>query len=103
VAKVPYLTKGTSFLSYDDSHSVGEKTKCVRGQNLGGVIVWTAYGDRRAGTLSPATSKFAFSPTTDARPRQLAGVIRPVGAERPGNGPIVQYGNRRPDKCQPVW
>jgi len=66
VSKVPYLTKGNSFLSYDDSHSVGEKAAYVRQQDLGGVIVWTAFGDLRAGALSPATSKLPFSPTTDA-------------------------------------
>jgi len=66
VSKVPYLTKGNSFLSYDDSHSVGEKAAYVRQQDLGGVIVWTAFGDLRAGALSPATSKLPFSPATDA-------------------------------------
>jgi GH18 family chitinase len=80
VAKVPYLTKGTSFLSYDDSRSIGEKAKYVRQQNLGGVIVWTAYGDLRAGTLSPATSKLAFSPTTDA---PLINVVNSVLAGDP--------------------
>lgn len=44
-AKVPYLTKGKYFLSYDNERSVGEKAKYVVDNNLAGVIIWTAYGD----------------------------------------------------------
>lgn len=66
VAKVPYLTKGTSFLSYDDSRSIGLKAEYVRNQNIGGVIIWHAFGDLRAGPLQDASAKLPFSPTTDA-------------------------------------
>jgi GH18 family chitinase len=65
-AKVPYLTKGTSFLSYDDSRSIGLKADYVRMQGLGGVIVWHAYGDLRAGTITNPGEKLPFSPTTVA-------------------------------------
>jgi chitinase/chitodextrinase len=44
-ARVPYLTKGKYFLSYDNERSVGEKAKYVVDNNLAGVIIWTAYGD----------------------------------------------------------
>ncbi len=80
VAKAPYLTKGSSFLSYDDSRSIGEKVKYARGQGLGGVIIWTAYGDLRAGSLSAATSKLAFSPATRA---PLVNVVNSVFAGDP--------------------
>lgn len=66
VSKVPYLTKGSSFLSYDDSRSIGYKAAFVRQQNLGGVIVWHAFGDLRAGTISNPSDKLPFSPATDA-------------------------------------
>jgi GH18 family chitinase len=80
VAKVPYLTKGSSFLSYDDSRSIGEKVKFARDRGLGGVIIWTAYGDLRAGALSTTTSKLAFSPATDA---PLVNVVNSVFAGDP--------------------
>ncbi|MFD0893054.1 cellulose binding domain-containing protein [Luteolibacter ambystomatis] len=66
VAKVPYLTKGSSFLSYDDSRSIGLKAEYVRAQNLGGVIVWHAYGDLRAGAIQDNSAKLPYSPATDA-------------------------------------
>lgn len=65
-AKVPYLTKGTSFLSYDDSRSIGLKAEYVRTQGLGGVIVWHAFGDLRAGAITNSGEKLPFSPTTHA-------------------------------------
>ncbi|MCE2594642.1 hypothetical protein K6Y31_07420 [Motilimonas cestriensis] len=45
VAKVPYLTKGNYFLSYDNEKSVGLKAEYVVDNNLGGVIVWQVAGD----------------------------------------------------------
>ena len=45
VAKVPYLTKGNAFLSYDNEQSIGLKAEYVVENNLGGVIVWQVAGD----------------------------------------------------------
>ena len=42
---VPYLTKDEFFLSYDNERSIGDKAKFVNREGLGGVIVWTVYGD----------------------------------------------------------
>lgn len=48
-AKVPYLTKGNFFLSYDDEESIGYKAQYVKDKNLAGVIVWTVYEDLELG------------------------------------------------------
>ena len=44
-AKVPYMTNGKYFLSYDDEESIAEKAKFINANNLAGTIVWTVYGD----------------------------------------------------------
>lgn len=44
-AKVPYLTKGNYFLSYDNEQSIGLKAQYVVDKGLAGVIVWTVYED----------------------------------------------------------
>lgn len=44
-AKVPYLTNGTYFLSYDDEESIGLKADYIVNNSLAGTIVWTVYGD----------------------------------------------------------
>ncbi|MCK8522950.1 glycosyl hydrolase family 18 protein [Aquimarina sp. D1M17] len=44
-AKVPYMTKGNFFLSYDDEESIGLKAQYINDNNLGGTIVWTVFGD----------------------------------------------------------
>ncbi len=44
-AKVPYMTKGNFFLSYDDEESIGIKAQYIKDNNLAGTIVWTVYGD----------------------------------------------------------
>ncbi len=48
-AKVPYLTKGTFFLSYDDADSVASKAAFIKQNGLAGSIVWTVYGDLQFG------------------------------------------------------
>jgi GH18 family chitinase/chitodextrinase len=48
-AKVPYLTKGNYFLSYDNEQSIGLKAQYVVDKGLGGVIVWTVYEDLEIG------------------------------------------------------
>jgi chitinase len=44
-AKVPYLTKGSYFLSYDDEESIGIKAQYINDRQLAGTIVWTVFGD----------------------------------------------------------
>ena len=44
-AKVPYMTKGNYFLSYDDEESVGIKSKFINDNSLAGTIIWTVFGD----------------------------------------------------------
>ncbi|MGQ1947040.1 glycosyl hydrolase family 18 protein [Geofilum sp. OHC36d9] len=44
-AKVPYLTNGKYFLSYDDEESIGIKAQFINDNNLAGSIIWTGYGD----------------------------------------------------------
>lgn len=44
-AKVPYLTKGNYFLSYDNEQSIGLKAQYVVDKGLAGVIVWTVFED----------------------------------------------------------
>ncbi len=44
-AKVPYMTNGNYFLSYDDEESIGIKAQFINDNNLAGTIVWTVYGD----------------------------------------------------------
>ncbi|MBP2833012.1 T9SS type A sorting domain-containing protein [Aquimarina sp. U1-2] len=44
-AKVPYMTKGNFFLSYDNEKSIAEKAKFINANNLAGTIIWTVFGD----------------------------------------------------------
>jgi chitinase len=44
-AKVPYLTKGNFFLSYDDEESIGYKAQFIVDNQLAGTIIWTVFGD----------------------------------------------------------
>jgi hypothetical protein len=79
-ADVPYLTSGNYFLSYEDSHSVGLKARFVHDQNLGGVIVWDAFGDVIPGPVANSGDKLPFSPTNRA---PLINVINSVLAGDP--------------------
>ncbi|UTW62898.1 hypothetical protein KFE98_01705 [bacterium SCSIO 12741] len=66
-AKVPYLTKGNYFLSYDNVQSVEEKAKYVNTHNIGGVIIWHAFGDLVPGTVTQTYSnKLPHAPSTSA-------------------------------------
>jgi chitinase len=57
-AKVPYLTKGSYFLSYDDEESIGIKAQYINDRQLAGTIVWTVYGDLEiSGTATPFGTK----------------------------------------------
>ena len=53
-AKVPYLTKGNYFLSYDNEQSIGLKAQYVVDKGLAGTIVWTVYGDLEIGGSTTA-------------------------------------------------
>ncbi len=44
-AKVPYMTNGEYFLSYDDEESIELKAQYIVDNNLGGTIIWNAFGD----------------------------------------------------------
>lgn len=67
IAKVPYLTKGNSFLSYDNVESIEEKAKYINTNNIGGVIVWQVFGDLDPGEITETYSnKLPYSPTTKA-------------------------------------
>ncbi len=44
-AKVPYMTKGNFFLSYDDEESIAIKAQFINDNNLAGTIVWQVFGD----------------------------------------------------------
>ncbi|WMJ23960.1 chitobiase/beta-hexosaminidase C-terminal domain-containing protein [Paludicola sp. MB14-C6] len=57
-AKVPYATKGSYFLSYDDETSVGYKAQFAKDKNLAGVIIWDVYHDLEfGGTVTNYGSK----------------------------------------------
>ncbi|UII22859.1 glycosyl hydrolase family 18 protein [Fulvivirga ligni] len=44
-AKVPYMTNGKYFLSYDDEESIAIKSEFIKNNNLAGTIIWTVFGD----------------------------------------------------------
>ncbi len=59
-AKVPYLTNGKWFLSYDDETSLEHKAQYVVDNEIGGVIVWTVFGDLEiSGTKTSYGAKLA--------------------------------------------
>ncbi len=37
---VPWLYNGTSFISYEDGQSIGEKAKYIKSNKLGGAMIW---------------------------------------------------------------
>ncbi len=97
-AQVPYLTSGTYFLSFDDSRSVGLKANYVRNQNLGGVIIWNAFGDLIPGTVkstSGDSGKLPYSPTNGA---PLVNVVNSVLA----GDPVPADGSEGPSAPVPV-
>jgi GH18 family chitinase/aryl-phospho-beta-D-glucosidase BglC (GH1 family) len=62
-AKVPYMTKGNYFLSYDDERSVQLKADYVIDNNIGGIIIWHVFGDWEVGSVeSVYGNKFPYSP-----------------------------------------
>lgn len=45
-SKVPYLSNGTTFITYDDIESIGYKLDYVKKSKLGGVMFWEYAGDK---------------------------------------------------------
>lgn len=45
-ARVPYLSDGSTFISYDDMQSIREKLSYARDKKLGGVMFWEFSGDK---------------------------------------------------------
>ncbi|MGB4006967.1 MAG: glycoside hydrolase family 18 protein [Halanaerobiales bacterium] len=45
VAKAPFLYDGTTFISYDDQESIGEKCRYVKEQGLAGAMYWEYLSD----------------------------------------------------------
>ncbi|WP_068776827.1 glycosyl hydrolase family 18 protein [Paenibacillus sp. FJAT-26967] len=52
-AKAPYLTKGSSFLGYDDTESLTHKVNYLKNGGLGGIMFWD-YGQNLDGELLQA-------------------------------------------------
>ena len=67
-AKVAYLTKGTTFLSYDDTLSVAWKAKYIADNGYAGTLIWQAWGDLEhltEGNIQPVGPvKLYYSPNT---------------------------------------
>jgi chitinase len=59
VAQAPYLWNGATraFISYDDPHSVGIKTRYAKTQHLGGVMFWELSQDRGGELLQAITDR----------------------------------------------
>lgn len=64
-AKVPYMTKGNYFLSYDNEKSIGLKAQYINDNGLAGVIVWQVFGDMLNMTSSTTPKgKLIYCPAT---------------------------------------
>lgn len=49
IAKVPYVTNGKYFVSYDDEESIQYKAEYIRDNQLAGTIIWQVFGDLEFG------------------------------------------------------
>lgn len=49
IAKVPYLTNGKYFISYDDEQSIALKSQYIVDNGLAGTIIWQVFGDLEFG------------------------------------------------------
>lgn len=71
-AKVPWLHNGNIFISYDDTMSIGYKTRYIRNENLGGAMFWELSCDRESRLLDKIydvfNSPFAVE---ESRPKQV--------------------------------
>ncbi|MBB6463922.1 glycosyl hydrolase family 18 protein [Flammeovirga kamogawensis] len=84
-AKVPYLTKTESgvsyFTSYDDEESIKLKSEYITDNNIGGVIIWQMFTDWNVG---PETSKIGTYPICPDTKPELVHVVNKVFAENAG-------------------
>lgn len=66
-AKVPYLTNGDHFVSYDNIQSMELKADYVKSNNIGGVIVWQVFGDIDPGPIVQTyANKLPYAPDSKA-------------------------------------
>jgi hypothetical protein len=49
---VPWLYKGRTFISYDDSHSIALKAEYIKENNLGGAMIWELSQDSEGELLN---------------------------------------------------
>ncbi|PSL44911.1 chitinase [Chitinophaga niastensis] len=86
VAKVPYKTNGSFFLSYDNERSIAAKAQYIKDNSLAGVIIWQVFGDMLNMTASTqAKGKLIYCPNTTS---PLVNKINEVFASgTPGNIP----------------
>ncbi|OME79516.1 chitinase [Paenibacillus sp. FSL A5-0031] len=66
-AKVPYLYNAVkrTFISYDDTESLGHKTAFIQNKGLGGAMFWEFSGDRNKVLLNKLASDLAGSGSAD--------------------------------------
>ncbi|GJM62624.1 glycosyl hydrolase family 18 protein [Persicobacter diffluens] len=84
-ARVPYLTKGNYFLSFDNEQSISEKAQYVNDHQIGGVIVWQVFGDLEMPAVQTTFGKLPYCPDTKS---PLVNTLNQVFAEGDGS-PIV--------------
>lgn len=66
-AKVPYLSNGTTFISYEDTQSVRGKLEYAREKKLGGVMFWEFCGDKNKELQSVISEFFLGGGQTGAQ------------------------------------
>ncbi|SHM59784.1 chitinase [Chitinophaga jiangningensis] len=90
LAQVPYKTKGSYFLSYDNPASIAAKAQYIKDHNLAGVIIWQVFGDMLNMTSSTVSKgKLIYCPNTTS---PLVNKINEVFANGalPNKPPTVQ-------------
>jgi chitinase len=89
-AKVPYMTKGNYFLSYDNEKSIGAKAQYINDNKLAGVIVWQVYGDMLNMTSNTvAKGKLIYCPSTTSPLVNKLNAVFANGGTTTNNPPTV--------------
>merc|ERR1712196_290899 len=67
--KVPYIYSASKqqFVSFDDVHSLAEKTSYVKEQNLKGVMIWDLSSDRDFDLLTALTAELQDCTSTNPK------------------------------------